>query len=179
MTEIRAICETDGSLLRALHLRMYADSPDAFSETLEAARALTPHEWEARAREFAAASNAIAYAALEEREPIGFIAGYVGRFHDGAMNWDCRDTVTLARAWVDPAFRRRGVGQQLVEAGRLWARQRQATTLAVQVTENNGPAIRFYMKLGFADAGRREPLLSNPSLQIHFLSQPLRAEGSG
>jgi ribosomal protein S18 acetylase RimI-like enzyme len=179
MTEIRAICEIDGSLLRGLHLRMYADSPDAFSETLEAARALTPPEWEARARESAAASNAIAYAALEEREPIGFIAGYVGRFHDGAMNWDSGDTVTLARAWVDPAFRRRGVGQQLVEAGRSWARERRAKTLAVQVTENNGPAIGFYVKLGFVDTGGREPLLSNPSLQIHFLSQPLRAEGGG
>jgi ribosomal protein S18 acetylase RimI-like enzyme len=177
MTQIRAICETDGSLLRALHLRMYADSPDAFSETLEAARALTPPEWEARSRHFADASNAIAFVAMQKQEPVGFIAGYVGRFHDGAMNWDYRDTVTLARAWVDSAFRRRGIGQRLVEAGRSWARERQAKTLAVQVTENNGPAIGFYVKLGFVDTGRREPLLSNPSLQIHFLSQPLQAEG--
>jgi len=177
MTEIRAICETDGSLLRTLHLRMYADSPDAFSETLDAARALTPPEWEARAQRFAGASNAIAFAALEEQQPVGFIAGYVGRFHNGAMGRDPGDTVTLARAWVDPAFRRRGVGRRLVEAGRSWAREREAKTLAVQVTENNGPAIGVYAKLGFVDTGRREPLLSNPSLQIHFLSQPLQAEG--
>ena len=46
--------------------------------------------------------------------------------------------------------------------------------LEVQVTENNGPAIEFYRKLGFADTGRREPLLSNPTLQIHFLSRSPR-----
>jgi len=44
----------------------------------------------------------------------------------------------------------------------------------VQVTENNVPAIEFYQKLAFTDTGRREPLLSNPSLQIHFLTRPLR-----
>ena len=36
--------KTDGSLLRELHLRMYADAPDAFSETLVALVRVPPAE---------------------------------------------------------------------------------------------------------------------------------------
>jgi ribosomal protein S18 acetylase RimI-like enzyme len=84
-----------------------------------------------------------AFAAMERRKPIGFRAGQVGRFVDGAMNSGCHHTVTLARAWTDPPFRRQGVGETLVNAGRAWAQQRQAKALAVQVTGSNEAAIRF------------------------------------
>jgi ribosomal protein S18 acetylase RimI-like enzyme len=104
---------------------------------------------------------------------VGFISGYVGRFRDGAMRSDVHDTVSLARAWVDPRVRRTGVGRALADAVKTWALERNAAVLETQVTENNDPAIHFYIGLGFADTGRREPLLSNPALQIHFLSQPL------
>jgi hypothetical protein len=81
--------------------------------------------------------------------------------------------VTLARAWVDPLHRRKGVGRALAEAVKAWAVEQGAGTLEAQVTEANGPAIRFYATLHFADTGHRESLLSNPTLQIVFLSRPL------
>ena len=37
LMETRRISPSDGNLLRELHLRMYADSPDAFSEPLATA----------------------------------------------------------------------------------------------------------------------------------------------
>jgi len=171
--EIRRVEETDGSRLRGVHLRMYADAPDAFSETLAEAEAMSAGQWYARAERFGRALDAVAFVALADDEAVGFIAGLVGRFREGAMRWDMDDTVTLARAWVAPPVRRRGVGRALAGAVKDWARERGARTLETQVTENNEPAVRFYAGLGFADTGRREPLLSNPALQIHFLRQPL------
>ena len=172
---IRAVNETDGPLLRDLHLRMYADAPNAFSETLETARAMSQQQWAARAREYCDPSRAMAWVALEGDTAVGFIAGFVGQFRAEAMRWDVRDVVTLARAWVDPSQRRCGVGRALAEAVKRWAQTTGARTLETQVTENNEPAIRFYRMLGYVDTGRREPLCSNRSLQIHFLSQPTQA----
>ena len=173
MVEIREIRPSDAALLRDLHLRMYADAPDAFSETLAQAEAMTAPDWQARAERFAGTSDAVAFVAIRDGKAIGFVAGFVGRWRDGAMRRDARETATMAKAWVDPDHRRRGVGRALASAVESWAIQKRARILEVQVTENNAPAIAFYEKLAFRDTGRREPLLSNPTLQIHFLSRPL------
>ena len=174
MVEIREIRRSDAALLRDLHLRMYADAPDAFSETLADAEAMTAADWQARAERFAGTPEAVAFAALQDGAPIGFVAGFVGRWRDGAMRRDARETVTMARAWVDPRQRRKGVGRALASAVESWAIQAGADVLEAQVTENNAPAITFYEKLALRDSGRREPLHSNPALQIHFLSRSLR-----
>jgi len=173
MAEPREIRTSDAALLRDLHLRMYADAPDAFSETLAAARAMTARDWQARAERFAEVPETVAFVALQAGASIGFVAGFVGRWRDGAMRPDVRETVTMAKAWVDPQQRRKGVGRALASAVEAWARDNGADVLEVQVTENNAPAIEFYRKLAFTDTGRREPLLSNPTLQIHFLRRPL------
>ena len=169
MTAIRQIDKSDGTLLRDVHLRMYADSPDAFSESLAEARALTAEQWDGRAERFAERPNAVAFVATMDDTAVGFVAGYVGCFRDGAMDWTAEDVATMAKAWVDPRHRRRGIGQALAGAVKSWAATRNVRTLEVQVTEGNGPGIAFYQKLGFTDTGRREPLRSNPSLQIRFL----------
>ena len=173
VTEIKQIDTSDGRLLRDVYLRMYADSPHAFSESLAEARALTAEQWDGRAERFAERPNAVAFVATVDDTAVGFVAGYVGRFHDGAMDWTAQDVATMAKAWVDPRHRRRGIGQTLAGAVKSWATTRNVRTLEVQVTEGNGPGIEFYKKLGFADTGRREPLRSNPSLQIRFLGLSL------
>lgn len=160
-------------MLRELHLRMYADSPAAFGESLVEAQAMPMERWEGRARKLAEAREAVGFVALEDGKAIGFIAGFVGQYRDGATHGEAHDTATMARAWVDPQARQRGIGRTLASAVESWACDRGAKMLEVQVTENNGPAIEFYRKLGFADTGRREPLLSNPTLRIRFLNRPL------
>ncbi len=163
-------------MLRELHLRMYADSPNAFGESLAEAQAMPMERWEGRARKLARAGEAVGFVAMEVDRTVGFIGGFVGQYRDGAIRSDASETVTMARAWVDSQWRARGIGRALAQAVESWACEKGAKTLEVQVTENNGPAIAFYRKLNFADTGRREPLLSNPALQIHFLSRPLRCE---
>lgn len=161
-------------MLRELHLRMYADSPNAFGESLAEAQAMPMERWEGRARKLADAGEAVGFVAVEGDRVVGFIAGLVGQYRDGEVHSDVRETVTMARAWVDPQSRRMGIARAMANAVESWACEKGAKMLEVQVTENNGPAIEFYRKLGFADTGRREPLLSNPTLQIHFLNRSPR-----
>jgi len=153
---------------------MYADSPSAFGESLAEAQAMPMARWDGRARKLAEGGETVGFLAVEAGRTVGFIAGFVGQYRNGSNHNDARDTVTMARAWVDPQVRRKGVARALADAVESWACDRGAAVLEVQVTENNVPAIGFYKELGFADTGRREPLLSNPSLRIHFLSRSLR-----
>ena len=79
MVEIRQIRTSDSALLRDLHLRMYADAPDAFSETLAAAEAMTASDWQARGDRFAGTPEAVAFVAIWDGTAVGFVAGFVGR----------------------------------------------------------------------------------------------------
>ena len=56
--EIRQVHESDGRPLRDLHLRMYADSPNAFGESLAEAQAMPMERWEGRARKLADSGDA-------------------------------------------------------------------------------------------------------------------------
>ena len=170
---IRKIEPIDGSLLRDLAIRMCSDSPDAYSETLDEAKQRSSEQWDRRAQWLAEGAQAVGIVVFEDDKPRGFVMGLEGRFINGAMDWQYPGTVTMARAWVDPVYRNKGIGTALTEAVRDWAGRKGAAYLEAQVTENNGPAKHFYLGLGFADTGHREPLLSNPALEIWFLKSPI------
>jgi GNAT superfamily N-acetyltransferase len=68
----------------------------------------------------------------------------------GAATWDLGDRVAeLETLAVHADERGSGVGAALVEAGRRWARERGAGTLAVGLAHTNEGARRFYEREGF------------------------------
>ena len=85
----------------------------------------------------------------------GGVVGYVG----SQSVLQEADMMNLA---VNPAWRKMGVGQQLVEAliARLKAEKTYCITL--EVRSSNTPAIRLYEKLGFQQVGRRPGYYQNP-----------------
>ena len=89
------------------------------------------------------------------------------------MDWQCQESVTIARTWVDPKVRRKSIASELTDTVKDWACEKGVERLELQVTENNEAAKSFYQHLGFTDTGRREPLVSNPQLQIYFLALKL------
>lgn len=56
-------------------------------------------------------------------------------------------TVTFARMWVEPTFRRNGVGRRLLEA--MEKRAAQCVSISCYVKPSNVDAINFYKKCGF------------------------------
>ena len=63
---------------------------------------------------------------------------------------------------VDPAFRRRGIGGALIEAGLAALRQRRVDEVFLEVRESNVPAQALYLGHGFRPVGQRAAYYRNP-----------------
>lgn len=66
-------------------------------------------------------------------------------------------TIAVARAW-----RRHGLGRELMEAVLRHLHAERAEALFLEVDETNLPAIALYRRLGFAEVGRRPAYYERP-----------------
>jgi ribosomal protein S18 acetylase RimI-like enzyme len=73
--------------------------------------------------------------------------------------------------WVAPGYRRRGIGQLLVDEIANWARSRHVRSLELMVTSVNDSATRFYERLGFQRTGRTEPYPHNSTVLEYEMSK--------
>jgi ribosomal protein S18 acetylase RimI-like enzyme len=62
-------------------------------------------------------------------------------------------SVELISMWVAPFARGHGVGDSLANAILEWAREQQASRVALAVFEGNEPALALYRRHGFIDVG--------------------------
>ncbi len=62
-------------------------------------------------------------------------------------------TAAITSMWVDPRFRRQGVGERLVQTVIEWARAAGYASVALCVREGNTAAERLYLRCGFARTG--------------------------
>jgi ribosomal-protein-alanine N-acetyltransferase len=91
--------------------------------------------------------NSISLVARVEHAIVGFVIGaiYVDR---KALH------AHIATIEVLPACRRRGIGQKLLEGIETIFRQKGVKTSALEVREDNVPAIALYRKLGYQTIGK-------------------------
>jgi len=80
--------------------------------------------------------------------PTGSIMGFILT----RIAADEAEIITIA---VDPAHRGEGIGAALVTSAAAEAKAFGATSLILEVAEDNAPAIRLYERMGFAVTGRR------------------------
>ena len=83
------------------------------------------------------------------------VIGYVGS--QSVMGW--ADMMNLA---VDPDYRNRGVGRELVEQLIKRLKDNEVTCLTLEVRVSNTPAVNLYSSLGFCEVGRRPGYYRNP-----------------
>ena len=83
------------------------------------------------------------------------VAGYVGS--QSVLGES--DMMNLA---VAPAYRRTGLGEQLVSALIKYLRETGNRCLTLEVRASNEPAIALYTKVGFVQVGRRPNYYRNP-----------------
>ncbi len=55
----------------------------------------------------------------------------------------------ISDIWVEPAYRRERLGEQLVQLGLDWLRQQAVHSVEIQVLSGNESAWRFFEELGF------------------------------
>jgi len=152
--KVRAARSEEWERARDLRLRALADAPDAFGSTLEQEREYAEPDWRAWIDGWEGSTNRFVVSETQER--------WVG-MAVGSRTADERDAHVYGM-WVEPAWRRRGVGASLAMAVLGWARSWGARAVLLGVTERNDGAAEFYEQLGFADSGERHRLREDNSL---------------
>ena len=94
------------------------------------------------------------------------VAGYVG----SQLVPPEADMMNLA---VGAQWRRQGVAQQLLNTLFSALREREITSLALEVRESNAAAQSLYEKNGFVLAGRRQKYYVNPNEDARILRKEL------
>lgn len=145
---VRRIVGNDWQEFREMRLRMLADTPIAFGETLEHAKTLGDAEWIQRATRNEQDPNTGLVAIDEDGVWLGVMRGYLSPA-SGPM---------LVGVFVDAEARGRhaGVSDALLDGIIVWARVF-GTSLTLDVHTDNARAIAFYTRRGFVDTGVRMP----------------------
>jgi GNAT superfamily N-acetyltransferase len=151
---VRQLKTGDADLLREVRLAALADTPGAFSSTLEAERDAPPSSWMERAQESEDGQTGVVFAAVDGHSPLAMAGAYVPDEQDRCVLWGM---------WVSPTARRRGIGVQLLDAVVAWARDRALGVVELAVTDAVPGARAFYDRCGFQPAGAPEPLSEDPS----------------
>lgn len=94
------------------------------------------------------------FSCVQVLEEDGKIVGYIDW-------WILYDKAQLANIAVDPDYRGRGYGKQLLEACIRDANEKGCETLSLEARVSNTPAISLYHSYGFIDAAIRKRYYEN------------------
>jgi GNAT superfamily N-acetyltransferase len=122
-----------------VRLAALQEAPYAFGSTYALEVAADEESWRRRLVEWAR------FVAEVDGEVAGTVGGGAGEF---------ARTVALTALWVEPRFRRHGVGDALVGAVVDWAATQGCSQVLLWVTDVNKAAERLYVHHGFARTGR-------------------------
>jgi ribosomal protein S18 acetylase RimI-like enzyme len=148
LINIEPITSERALAFKATRLRALKDSPTAFSSTYARESQLPDEEWFKRSVRWSS-DGSIGYIAFEEDSACGLVCCY-------AEKEDPRRAHIISM-WVDPSYRRAGIGSKLITAVCAWAKNRGLRELKLMVTDVNQGAIEFYRRLGFRMSGASQP----------------------
>jgi GNAT superfamily N-acetyltransferase len=95
------------------------------------------------------------FVAVAGERVIGFISG---ELRTGSTTFRSKTWAAVDDVFVEPDYRNRGVGRDLLEYCKSWARERGADGVSLQVAAANARARRFYAELGFREVSVYEVL---------------------
>ncbi|WP_109485247.1 GNAT family N-acetyltransferase [Occallatibacter savannae] len=159
MIEIKRITPETAFVFKEARLRALADSPTAFSSTYARESQFPDEEWRRRAERCSDDGKDAMFMAFEG----GAVCGIAGTLRDTQI----AGRAQLVSMWVDPAYRRAGVGRMLVHAVVEWNRDRDVREIVLMVTDVNEGAIAFYERLGFVKTGLTEQYPNDTAIVEH------------
>ena len=161
MVLVRETVAADWQAWRDIRLQALRDAPDAFGSTYGEQMRLGEAHWRQRVT-----GGGLFLAWIPEvsaSQPAGMAGGYQA----------APGVVELISMFVRPQARGRSVGEALIDAVTGWARERDAASVHLWVTETNKHARLLYERHGFAVTAERQPLPSNPALGEIGMIRPL------
>ena len=139
MLAIERLTPDDAERFRKIRLASLWESSEAFGSTYQQIASLSSEAWPEQLR------NLPTFVAVQDGQDAGVIRA--------AMDPGQRDTAHLISMWVAPEARGRGIGEALIEAVVDWARSQGLKQLALDVIDDNEPAIALYRRKGFKPTG--------------------------
>jgi GNAT superfamily N-acetyltransferase len=138
---LRRLASGEVDLHRDLRLRALRDVPDSFGDTFAQAASQPRSYWEDLTRSVTEPARNLMFLACRGADVLGSTYGLLDR--------ERADTGRVGGMWVDPAWRRHGVGRALLEAVLHWARERGFRRLGLWAAAHNPAAIALYARAGF------------------------------
>ena len=123
---------------------------------LEASTFSLPWSKEAFAEELGLEDRLFVVAKLYSENDAPIAVGYSGLF----LSFDEGEITNVA---VDPAFRGKGFGYQMLRSQMEMAGERGASSFTLEVRVSNASAIHLYEKLGFQSVGIRKNFYEKPT----------------
>lgn len=161
--DIRPFQVDEAMLIKSVRLRSLIDAPYAFGAGSYDAEAAHPDSyWHQLAAQVGGQDpqwrdKCVSYVVMDKNEACGtatcFLCPQVER------------RAYLTAAWIDPRYRRRGLGRRLIEAAMAWSAGRGADHLRLWVDDTNPEAADFYRSLGFVATGEIRPIAPGASEQ--------------
>jgi GNAT superfamily N-acetyltransferase len=151
--EIVLVTSEGWEQVRDVRLRALADAPFAFGSRLEEEQDRPEAFWRSRLESQAAAT----FLANRGHETVGLVRTFVEP--------EDITSAKLVSMWVAPPARGEGIGRRLVAAVIRWARDHNATSIELWVTETNASARGLYESCGFVLSGGQQMLPSDPTLR--------------
>lgn len=94
---------------------------------------------------------AVLVAVDDQDRPIGFVELFIRPYAEDCLT----DRVAYLEGWyVEPEYRRQGVGRALVEASERWAREQGCTELASDALIDNDVSAAAHAALGFVETAQ-------------------------
>lgn len=162
---LRRLESDEVSLHREIRLRALRDAPESFGETFADVAERPISYWEDLTRSVTEPGRHVMFLACEGRDVIGSTYGLLDRPRS--------ESGRVGGMWVEPAWRRRGVGRALLHEVFHWARCRGLSRLGLWAPGHSPAAVALYSGAGFRETGHRRPLPTNPSLQIVEMEAPV------
>lgn len=156
MITIKRITPDAGPVFKRIRLRALEESPLAFSSTFARESQFSDDEWSRRIARWNGDDGDAMFLAFAEETACGIVGSYVEQ--------ENRKRAQVVSMWVDPAFRRAGVGKALIDAVVEWNRSRGVREVLLMVTSVNEGAIAFYERLGFAKTGVTTEYPNDPAI---------------
>ncbi|HET9782633.1 MAG TPA: GNAT family N-acetyltransferase [Candidatus Dormibacteraeota bacterium] len=147
----------DWALYRRVRLEALREAPYAFGSTYAREKDRSEADWRHAVR------TRTRFIAEVDGAVVGTSSGGDG---------DASGAAALTAMWVDPGFRRQGIGDALVQRVIEWARQTGYGELFLWVVDGNGSAERLYERNGFRRTGAAQEV--RPGELEYEMSRSLR-----
>ena len=155
---VRRLEPHESNLVRELRLRALQDSPDSLRDTYADIAARPSSYWEDLTRSVTQADRNVMFLACDADQPVACVFGLVDRVRSR--------TGRAGGMWVDPGWRRQGIGQALLQEVIRWARERGFERLTLWCVVGAVESGSLYRKMGFRETGNQQPLSEASPLRV-------------